>query len=421
MLKIKRITLSYKFFLIIFFLLMTRFLYVIEGLKDTRRILYSVSDAREYHELALNLSEGKGYIRDGKFETYRPPFFPFFLSIFYKFNKSPLTNFVINIILSLILLFFAYKRMGVNNFYLFSIFLILSPNLNLNSLFPIADFFFGFFIFFLYIFLKGNFFLFSLLILSLLPYIKPVALLLPLFLFIYFSIKREIKKALFILILPFLISFIWVLIIYRNTGLFGFSSVIPVSFFTYYVPFSISLKDRISFKEARERMSESLLKEMGEDYKEGKMYYLMIKLSLKELKRIFPEFLISHFLFSFNTLFSPISLKALIVYMSGKDIGEGIQQEIFSLFLKGKFLKSFEKIFKERLIFLGLKGIFILLFSIFFHILLLFVFFKKLFRNFKESFLLIFILFPLIFSTGILGDARLRVLFEVLLIYFTFS
>ncbi len=420
MLKIKRIILSYKLFLVIFFILIVRFFYVIEGFKDKRRILESVSDAKEYHELALNLSEGKGFIRDLKFETYRPPFFPFFLSIFYKFNKSPLTNFFINIILSLILLFFAYKRIKGNNFYLFSIFLILSPNLNLHSLFPTADFFFGFFVFFLYIFLKENNFLFSLLILSLLPYIKPVALLLPLFLFVYFFIKREFKKSFLGLIFPFLISFIWVLTIYKNTGYFGFSSVIPVTFFTYYVPFSVSLKDKIPYSEAREKMSEIFLKELGENYNDGEMYNLMIKLSLKELKRVFPEFLISHFIFSFNTLFSPISLRILLVYISGRDIGEGVQQEIFSLFLKGEFLKSLEKIFKERLIFLGLKGIFILLFSILFHILLLLLFFKKLFKNFKESFLLISILFPLIFSTGILGEARLRVLFEVLLIYFTF-
>ncbi|MEO0268484.1 MAG: hypothetical protein ABIN73_01930 [candidate division WOR-3 bacterium] len=423
MLRIKKIILTYRFtlFLIIFFLLITRIFYILEGLNEPRRILESVSDAKEYHELALNLSEGKGFTRNGKFETYRTPLFPFFLSIFYKLNKSPLTNFVINVILSIILLIFSYKKMKKKSFYLFSIFFILSPNLNFHSLLPTADFFFGFFLYFLYIFLKENRFLFSILILSLLPYIKPVALLLPLFLFMYFLIIREFKRAFFILIFPLAISFVWVLIVYKNLGFLGFSSVIPVNFFSYYVPFSVSLKDKISFSEAREKMSDELLKELGENFNEGDIYYGMIKISLKELKRTFPEFLISHFIFSFNTLFSPISLKPLIVYFSGKDILRGVQQEFFGLFLKGKILKGIEKIFKERIIFLGLKGIFILLFSIFFHILLLILFFKKLLKNFRDSFLLIFILFPLIFSTGILGDARLRVLFEVLLIYFTFS
>lgn len=405
----------------IFLLLLIRFFYAIEGFIDERRLLDSVSDAREYHELALNISEGKGYVRDGKFEIKRPPFFPLFLSFFYLFKKTPLISFFINIFLSIFILFFAFKKLKGKDFNLFSLFFIFSPNLNLHSLFPTADFIFGFFLFFLYIFLKEEKIPYAIFILSLICYIKPVSLLLPPFIFLYFIFNKKIRKAFYLLFIPYLFSLIWVFVIYKHTGYPGFSTIIPLNFYAYYLPFAKALRERVPFSVAREKMSEELLSNLPDKYTDSEFYRSMIYISFKELKHSFFYFLPSHLFFSLNTLISPVSFKPLVFYTTCKEIKTPLQQEIFRFFFSGKIKEGFKKFWEERVIPLNLKGFFILFFSIFFNTLLLILFLCKLKKNFKKSYLMLLILFPLVFSTGILGEARFRCMFEILMIYFVFS
>jgi len=402
----------------IFLLIFVRFFYAVEGFIDNDRLLDSVSDAKEYHQIALNISEGKGYIRDGKFETMRPPFVPVVLSFFYLFKKTPLISFFINLFLSIFILIFASKNLEKKNFNLFSLLFILSPNLNLHSLFPTADFIFGFLIFFLYIFLKKEKILYGALILSLLPYVKPVALLLPPFVFLYFIFNKKIKEGLYLLLIPYLVASIWVFVIYKNTGYPGFSTVIPVNFYAYYLPFAKALREKVPFSIAREKMNEELLSDLPDKYTDSELYRCMIYVSFKELKRSFFYFLMSHSVFSLNTLISPISFKPLVFYITGKQIKTPVQQEIFRLLSKGKIIEGFKKFWKERVALLNLKGFFILFFSLLFNTYLLILFLYKLKKNFKKSYLFILILFPLIFSTGILGEARFRCMFEILMIYF---
>ncbi|MEN3044275.1 MAG: hypothetical protein ABDH37_03535 [Candidatus Hydrothermales bacterium] len=346
---------------------------------------------------------------------------PFLLSLFYRFNSSPLINFYLNILFSILVLIYAKKKLSKKSFYFFSIFFIFSPNLNFNSLFPTADYLFGILVFFLYISIIERKLFFIILILSLLPYLKPVGLLLPFFISFYFLLRESIRYALFILILPSVISFFWIINIYIKTGYFGFSGIVPVNFFSYYVPFSVSVKDKISFEEARKKLSERLIKRLPSNYEVKDLYYGMLSLSFDELKRTLPFFLISHTILSFNTLFFPISFRPLIVYLNGREIEKPVQQEFLRLLFSGSFLEGFHKFFSERLILFGLKGLIILLFSLIFNTILLLLFIVKVLKSGENFFLIFLILFPLIFSTGVLGEARFRVLFEILLIYFTFA
>ncbi|MEN3046462.1 MAG: hypothetical protein ABDH49_05735 [Candidatus Hydrothermales bacterium] len=412
--------LNFKFILLLFLLLLIRFFYATKGIKESERLLKSIPDAAEYHALAVNLSLGEGFKRDGDFETVRTPLLPLLLSLFYKFNPSVFINFYLNILFSILILIYAYNNLRGKSFYFFSLFFIFSPNLNFNSLFPTADFLFGVLVFFLYASIIKQKLFFIILILSLLPYLKPVGLLLPPVISLYFLLKKSFKHALFVLILPTFISFFWVINVYIKTGYFGFSGIVPVNFFAYYVPFAVSLKDKISFSEAREKLSEKLTKRLPPNYKVKDLYYAMLSLSFDELKGTFPSFLVSHTIFSLNTLFSPISFRPLIVYLRGEEIKKPFQQEFFKLLLSGNFLEGFRKFFSERIALFGLDGLLILFFSLFYNSTLILLFLCKALKKREEFFLIFLILFPLIFSTGVLGEARFRVLFEILLIYFTF-
>ncbi len=293
----------------------------------------------------------------------------------------------------------------------------MSPNLNFHSLFPTVDFIFGFFLFFLYLFLKEDKVIYAVILLSTIPYLKPVGLSLPIFVAIYFLIKKELKKTFIYFFIPYFSALLWAFFIYLRAGFFGFSSVIPTNLLTYYVPFAKAIKEKITYSEARKKMSDILMKELKPDYREKDLYYQMIKTSLREIKKYPLIFFLTHTIFSLNTLISPISFKPFIYYITGKEIKTPIQQEVFRLILKGKILNGIRKFFKERLSLLNLKGLFILVFAVFYNILLLVLFLKKLLTS-RDTLLLLLILIPLIFSTGVLGEARFRCMFEILLIYF---
>ncbi len=56
-------------------------------------------DETEYHDLAVALSEGRGFVTaDGRPTVYRPPGYPVFLSVVYRVNQSPLAAKVANVL-----------------------------------------------------------------------------------------------------------------------------------------------------------------------------------------------------------------------------------------------------------------------------------------------------------------------------------
>ncbi len=93
-----------------------------------------VSDFSEYHDYAKNISEGKGYIRDGQPTAWFPIGYPFVLSLIYSlFSINELYGKIFNIILSVILIIMVYKLsekiFNETTAKLASMFIALWPNL----------------------------------------------------------------------------------------------------------------------------------------------------------------------------------------------------------------------------------------------------------------------------------------------------
>ncbi|MEO0086840.1 MAG: hypothetical protein ABIK90_02020 [candidate division WOR-3 bacterium] len=401
-------------FLLFFLLLLIRFLFLLPLLSNEKAILEAISDAKEYYELAQNLALSFNYEREGNFDTKRPPFFPFLLSFFYLIIPKPYIGFIFYLILSIIFLLIIRKYCDKESFYLFALFFILSPQVNFYSLFPITDLFFGITLFLGYFFLKNNKNTISLILFSLLSYIKPVGLLLPPFLAIYFFIKRNLKKAFIFFIIPYLFTLPWSFLIYKKINYFTFSTLPYINFFSYYLPVAKSLKEEISYQKARELMNRDLKERLKDNYTKKEYWQAIRDISLKELKKAPLHLLSSHILFSFNTLISPISFKPLLIYLN-KEIEKPIQQEVFSSILKGKIIEGIKTFLFERLIKIGFFGIFLLIYSSIFLIFLLIYFIKIVIKD--KPLLELLIILPLIFSTGVVAEARYRLLFEVL-IYF---
>jgi hypothetical protein len=401
---------------LIILLIIVRLLFFLPLINNKEKLVNAITDAQEYCELAYNLSLKKGYEREGNFDTKRPPLFPFFLSLFYLIYPSPYWASFFYLLLSIILLIVAKNYLTEKTFIIFSLLFILSPQINFYSLFPITDFLFGSFLFLTVLFLKEKKNIFSLLFLSLLPYIKPVALLLPPFFALFHLIKKKIKLMFLYLLIPYLAILPWCFLTYQKTGLFTFSTLPDINLFSYYVPFAKGLKEKIGYQKAKEIMNEELKNLIGDNYSLKEFYKGIRKIAFKELKKTPFHFFISHTLFSLNTLLSPISFKPLLIYLTGKELKKPIQQEVFSYFLKKKFLTGLKILFAERLKFLGISGIFLLLYSIFFLFFILFNFIKYLKK--EKPLLELLIIFPLIFSTGVVAEARYRILFEPLIYLF---
>jgi hypothetical protein len=401
---------------LIILLIIVRLLFFLPLINNKEKLVNAITDAQEYCELAYNLSLKKGYEREGNFDTKRPPLFPFFLSLFYLIYPSPYWASFFYLLLSIILLIVAKNYLTEKTFIIFSLLFILSPQINFYSLFPIADFLFGSFLFLTVLFLKEKKNTFSLFFLSLLPYIKPVALLLPPFFALFHLIKKKIKLMFLYLLIPYLAILPWCFLTYKKTGLFTFSTLPDINLFSYYVPFAKGLKEKIGYQKAKEIMNEELKNLIGDNYSPKEFYKGIRKIAFKELKKAPFHFFISHTLFSLNTLLSPISFKPLLIYLTGKELKKPIQQEVFSYFLKKKFLTGLKIFFAERLKFLGIPGIFLLLYSIFFLFFILFNFIKYLKK--EKPLLELLIIFPLIFSTGVVAEARYRILFEPLIYLF---
>ncbi|MCX7837402.1 MAG: hypothetical protein N2323_05540 [candidate division WOR-3 bacterium] len=401
-------------FLLILLLILIRFLFFIPLLSNENAILEAVSDGKEYYELAKNLALSFNYEREGKFDTKRPPLFPFLLSLFYFIYPKPYIGFIFYLILSIIFLLLIKKYCPKEIFYPFAFLFILSPQINFYSLFPITDLLFGIFLFLAYLFFKNNKTSLSLIFFSSLPYIKPVGLLLPPFLAAYYFVKKSFKKALLFILIPYLSILPWSFLTYKKINLFTFSTLPYINFFSYYLPVAKSLKEKISYERAKELMNEDLEKNLKENYTEKDYWQTIKEISLKEFKKATFHFFISHFIFSFNTLISPISFKPLLIYLN-KKIERPIQQEIFASFLKGRVIESINIFLKERLFKIGLFGNFLLVYSFIF-LLFILIQFVKIIRR-EKPLLELLIIFPLIFSTGVVGEARYRLLFEVI-IYF---
>ncbi len=403
-----------KEFLLFFLLILIRFLFLLPLLNKEKIILLAVSDGKEYYELAKNLALFFKYERESNFDTKRSPLFPFLLSLFYLLFPKAYIGFIFYLILSILLLLIIRKYLKREVFYLFALLIIFSPQLNFYSLFPITDLFFGIVLFLGYFFLKEKRDLISLIFFSLLPYIKPVGILLPPFLLIYHLIKRNLKKALLFFFIPYLFILPWSFLIYKKIKYFTFSTLPDINFFSYYLPVAKSLKEKISYEKAKELMNEELKETLKENYTQKEYFKAIRNISLKELKKAPFHFTSSHILFSFNTLFSPISFKPLLIYLN-KEIEKPIQQEIFASFLKGKISEGLKTFLKERLIKIGILGSFLLIYSFLFLLFLLIYFIRIIIR--KKPLLELLIIFPLLFSTGVVAEARYRVLFEII-IYF---
>lgn len=401
-------------FLLFFLLILIRFLFLIPLLNKEEKFLKAISDGKEYYELAKNLSLSFKYEREGNFDTKRTPLFPFLLSFFYLLFPKVYIGFIFYLILSILLLLIVRRYCKKEVFYFFALFFIFSPQINFYSLFPIADLFFGVILFFGYLFLKEKKDLISLIFFSLLPYIKPVGILLPPFLFLYHLIKKNLKKGLIFFFIPYLSILPWSFLIYKKINYFTFSTLPYINFFSYYLPVSKSLKERISYEKAKELMNEELKETLKENYTEKEYWQAIRNISLKEFKKAPYHFISSHILFSFNTLLSPISFKPLLIYLN-KEIEKPIQQEIFASFLKGKIIEGIKVFFKKRLIKIGIFGSFLLVYSFLFLIFLLIYFIRIIIK--KRPLLELLIIFPLIFSTGVVAEARYRLLFEII-IYF---
>ena len=401
---------------LIILLIVLRFFFFLPLISNKEKLVNAITDAKEYCELAYNLSLKKGYEREGNFDTKRQPLFPFFLSLFYLISPSPYWASFFYLLLSIILLIIAKNYLTEKTFIIFSLLFILSPQINFYSLFPITDLLFGIFLFLAVLFLKENKNPISLLFLSLLPYIKPVALLLPPFFALFYLIKKKIKLMFLYLLIPYLAILPWCFLTYHKTGLFTFSTLPDINFFSYYVPFAKGLKEKIGYQKAKEIMNEELKNLIGDNYSQKEFYEGIRKITFKELKKAPFHFLISHTLFSFYTLISPISFKPLLIYLNGKELNKPIQQEVFSYFLKKRFLIGLKIFFEERLKILGISGAFLILYSTLFLFFILFNFIKY-FKK-EKPILELLIIFPLIFSTGVVAEARFRILFEPLIYLF---
>ncbi len=401
---------------LIILLIIIRLLFFLPLISNQERVVNAITDGKEYCELAYNLLLKKGYQREGNFDTKRPPLFPFFLFLFYLLYPSPYWACFFYLLLSIILLIITKNYLTEKTFIIFSLLFILSPQMNFYSLFPITDFLFGLFLLLTVLFLKENKNTYSLLFLSLLPYIKPVAILLPPFFSFFHLIKKRIKLMFLSLLLPYLFLLPWCFLTYKKTGLFTFSTLPYINFFSYYVPFAKGLKEKIGYQKAKEIMNEELKNLIGDKYSQKEFYEGIRKIAFKELKKAPFHFFISHTIFSLNTIISPISFKPLLIYLTGKELKKPIQQEVFSYLLKKKFFTGLKIFFEERLKILGISGFFLLLYSTLFLFLIIFNFIKYLKK--EKPILELLIIFPLIFSTGVVAEARYRILFEPLIYLF---
>ena len=425
-LEIKKLKLSH----LIILLLIVRLVFFLPLINDKEKVVNVNVDAKHYCELAYNLSLKKIYqsqyaipkslsfkkdIKEENFDTIRPPLFPLFLSLFYLIYPSPYWASFFYLLLSIILLIIAKNYLTEKTFIIFSLLFILSPQINFHSLLPMSDLLFGIFLFFTILFLKENKNTISLIFLSLLPYVKPVAILLPPFFALFYLIKKKIKLMFLYLLIPYLAILPWCFLTYKKTGLFTFSTIPYINLFSYYVPFAKGLKEKIGYQKAKEIMNEELKNLIGDNYSQKEFYEGIRKIAFKELKKAPLHFLISHSLFSLYTLISPISFKPLLIYLTGKEAKNPLKEEVFSYFLKKKFLTGL-KIFLERLKILGIWGIFLLLYSTLFLFFILFNFIKSLKR--EKPILELLIILPLTFSTGIIAHDRFRILFEPLIYLF---
>ncbi len=414
------------------FVLILRFLYVLNPLLDTQRAFAVYPDAWEYQTVGKNIAEGHGFsMRENP--PYKPemlitPVYPLWIALHYKLFDPPNPTVLLllwNIVFSAITALFIFKlTCCLSNrivAFLASVLWALEPNGNVYSAQIIAE---PMTLMFLFVALylgvckvvrkgEANLSLMALigLILGLATLAKPMAMVPSLILMCYMVIKRIKLERIALMFLSFAILVgLWVYRNWRTFGLAKLSSVTDMTLSIYHAATVKSAIESIPLDSAACQLYGS------DDYERIANIYPDPH-ALARTGRTARRYILSH-PFVYLRLWAvgevmlwvtPMSLAEFARFLGHSPPTEPISYEVIDLVLHFKIVDAMKLIYSKRFAFMPPLGLAVFAFAGVYSILLvLFAFYGLLHRRTPIRWLLLSFIIFLTFPVGICPSPRYR-------------